>query len=176
MQFGAIWPAHGGGRPPVLVWTDRLSRVLAGAGGIVIFAVALTVTASVIMRNIGLRGISGDFELVEMSCAFAAGLFLPLCQLTKGHVMVDLFTNWMPPVVTAQIDRIWLLAFAIGWAILCYFMIHGLIEMRDYGDRSMLMSLPLWWAYVPAVLGAGGSSLIAFAQTIVPSKFTAVGG
>lgn len=96
MQFRTIWPAHQAGEPAVLVWTDRLARVLAGIGGVVIFTVALTVTASVIMRNMGLRGIRGDFELVEMSCAFAAGLFLPLCQLNRGHVSVDLFTNWLP--------------------------------------------------------------------------------
>jgi TRAP-type C4-dicarboxylate transport system permease small subunit len=90
--------------------------------------------------------------------------------------MVDLFTNWMPRAVTSVIDGIWQSAFAIGWAILCFYMVHGLIEMRDYGDRSMLMQLPLWWAYVPSVLGAGAASAIAFAQAIAPGKFDALGG
>lgn len=152
------------------VWLERLARVSAAAGGAVIFAVALTVTVSVVMRNAGLRGIGGDFELVEMSCAFAAGLFLPLCQMQKGHVFVDLFTTWLPRRLTAGIDWIWLLVFAFGWAALCRFTLTGLLEIHAYDDRTMLLSIPIWWAYLPAVIGTGAACLIAFAQAFLPQR------
>ncbi|MFK7871096.1 MAG: TRAP transporter small permease [Roseobacter sp.] len=149
------------------VWMERLARLLAALGGLVIFGVALTVAVSVAMRNLGLQGIRGDFELVEMSCVYAAGLFLPLCQLHRGHVMVDLFTNWLPTPVTAAMDWIWLIFSAFAWAALCYFTLHGLTEIRDYGDRTMLLSVPVWWSFVPAVLGLGASAVIAFAQAFL---------
>ncbi len=168
--WSSIWPRQGGGHPPLYVWMDRLARMLAGFGGAVIFAVAVTVAISVVMRNVGLRGVRGDFELVEMSCAFAAGLFLPLCQFNRGHVMVDLFTNWLPLNIRAGIDWIWLFCFAVIWAVLCYFTIHGMMEIRGYGDRTMLLSMPVWWAFVPAVLGTGAASLIAFTQAFLQPK------
>lgn len=155
------------------IWMDRLARLLAALGGAVIFGVALTVTVSVVMRNLGLQGVRGDFELVEMSCAYAAGLFLPLCQLNRGHVMVDLFTNWLPTAARRGIDWVWLVLSAMIWAVLCYFTVHGLAEIRDYADRTMLLSIPVWWAYVPAVLGFGAASLIAFAQAfLLPNPAT----
>lgn len=163
--LSAIWPPQGGGHSPLYVWVDRLSRLLAALGGIVIFGVAVTVSISVVMRNLGLSGVRGDFELVEMSCAVAAGCFLPLAQLNLGHVKVDLFTGFLPLAARMMIDRIWSLCFALGWAALAYATVHGLLEIRDYGDRTMMLSIPVWWAFVPAVFGAAASSLIALAQT-----------
>lgn len=149
---------------------NRLLRLatLAGAlGGVVILSVATIVTASIVMRNMGLRGISGDFELVEMSCVFAAGLFLPLCQLKKGHVMVDLFTAWMPVRILRSIDRFWTLVFAIAWFCLFFYMFHGMAEIKGYGDRSMLLQIPMWWAFLPSIVGTGLSGLIALAQVFL---------
>ncbi|WP_323771611.1 TRAP transporter small permease [Antarctobacter sp.] len=154
------------------VWMERLARLLAALGGCVMFGVALTVAVSVVMRNLGLQGVRGDFELVELSCAYAAGLFLPLCQLHRGHVVVDLFTNWLPTHVIAGIDWVWLLLSALAWAALCFFTVHGLTEIRDYGDRTMLLSIPVWWAFVPAVLGLGASSVIALAQAFLLPRAT----
>lgn len=148
-------------------WLLRLATFSSALGGVVILSVATIVTVSITMRNIGLRGISGDFELVEMSCVFAAGLFLPLCQLNKGHVMVDLFTAWMPRRILESMDKFWTLIFAIGWFCLFYYMFHGMNEIREYGDRSMLLKLPLWWAFVPSILGTGLSGLIALAQVFL---------
>ncbi|WP_157937622.1 TRAP transporter small permease [Oceaniglobus roseus] len=151
----------------MLVWMDRLARILAALGGAVVFGVAVAVTLSVVMRIVGLQGLRGDFEMVEMSCVAAAGLFLPLCQLNRGHVMVDLFTEWLPRRVRTGLDWIWLLGFALGWAAVCYLTLQGLAEIRAYGDRTMLLSVPVWWAYIPSALGTGAASLIAFAQVFV---------
>ena len=153
--------------PPLLIWLLRLATLSGAAGGAVILTVALIVSVSVVMRNVGLRGITGDFELVQMSCVYAAGLFLPLCQLNKGHVMVDLFTNWLPERIVARIDRFWTLIFALAWACLFFFMFRGMEEIRAYDDRSMLLKIPMWWGFIPSIVGTGLSSFIALAQTFV---------
>ncbi|WP_394690651.1 TRAP transporter small permease [Hoeflea sp.] len=164
-SWSSLWPARQGGSSPLHIWLLRLATLSAVLGGAVILTVALIVTVSVIMRNVGLRGITGDFELVQMSCVFAAGLFLPLCQLNKGHVMVDLFTNWLPEKTVARIDQFWTLVFALAWACLFLYMFRGMEEIRAYDDRSMLLKIPMWWGFVPSIIGAGLSSFIALAQT-----------
>jgi len=147
---------------------------LAGLGGLVVLGAALMVTLSVASASLGLGAIRGEFELVELSCAACASLFLPLCQLVKGHVMVDVFTNWLPGATNRTIDAIWTLVFALAWAFLCWRLLEGLVEVRGYGDRTMLLSAPIWWVYTPAVLGTGLSAVVATLQglsTLFPRTF-----
>ncbi|OBY24915.1 hypothetical protein A9D60_23190 [Leisingera sp. JC1] len=140
---------------------NRLCTGLAGLGALIIFAAALAVTWSVIGSNLGLGGLRGEFELVELACAACASLFLPLCQLKKGHVMVDVFTSRLPSAANRVMDAIWTLVFAAAWAFLCWRLLHGLQEIQGYGDKTMLLRAPVWWIYVPAVLGTGVSALVA---------------
>lgn len=149
---------------PLYRFLHRLCILSAGAGGLVIFAAAFMVTYSVLSSIIGFGAVRGEFELVELACATCASLFLPLCQLTKGHVMVDVFTTWLPIRTTQSIDAIWTVLIAMAWVFLCWRLTHGLHEMHQYGDRTMLVRVPLWWVYVPAIFGTGLSAVVALCQ------------
>ena len=48
-----------------------IARLLAIAGGLVVVALAVVVTASVLMRWLAGSGMDGDFELVQMGLALA---------------------------------------------------------------------------------------------------------
>lgn len=158
--FRSMWNAQG--RVPSLqLWLLRLSIVFAALGGVAIFAASLTVSLSVALRSFGFGGIRGDFELVEVVAATCASLFLPLCQLRRGHVLVDLFTDWMPTPSKHRLDGAWTLVFALALGILSWRLGHGLVDVYGYGDRTMLLKLPLWWVYVPAVLSTGLACFIA---------------
>ncbi|GHA43764.1 hypothetical protein GCM10008927_05620 [Amylibacter ulvae] len=149
---------------------------MAGLGGIIIFAAAFFVTLSVVMSNLGFGGIRGEFELVELACATCASLFLPLCQLNRGHVMVDVFTGWIPPATSERIDGLWMLIFAIGWAFLFWRLCIGLDEIHTYGDKTMLLQAPVWWVYIPAVIGTGLSAVVAACMgmfIVLPKVFRA---
>ncbi len=78
---------------------DIAARAWAWVGGLILTALAAMTVISVIGRKInagGITGISGDYELVEAGCAIAIFAFLPLCQLRRGHVTVDILTNTFP--------------------------------------------------------------------------------
>ena len=73
-------------------------------------------------RPLGLlrRPITGDFELVEIGTAIAGSLFLPYCQATGGHIVVDLFTLRANERTRDWLDRFGSLLMAImflavGW-------------------------------------------------------------
>ncbi|SFA68923.1 TRAP-type C4-dicarboxylate transport system, small permease component [Poseidonocella pacifica] len=151
---------------PLFRLLHRVCVACAAVGGLVIFGAAFVVTFSIVRSLMGFGAVRGEFELVELACATCASLFLPLCQLTKGHVMVDVFTNWLPDRVNRAMDSIWTLLFAAGWAFVCWRLLHGLSEMHGYGDRTMLLRAPVWWVYVPAVIGTGLSAFVATAQGV----------
>ncbi|MDQ2093331.1 TRAP transporter small permease [Rhodalgimonas zhirmunskyi] len=153
-----------GPRAPLLQILHRICIASAAIGGLVIFGAAFVVTYSISKSLLGFGAVRGEFELVELSCATCASLFLPLCQLNKGHVMVDVFTNWLPIVTIRSVDAVWTLLFAAGWAFLSWRILHGLLEIQGYGDRTMLLRAPVWWVYVPAVFGTGLSALVALVQ------------
>lgn len=155
-----------GGNSPLRHALHVLATGMAGLGGIVIFGAALFVTLSVIRANLGMGSFRGEFELVELSCAACASLFLPLCQLTRGHVMVDVFTGWLPRPVNRNIDAFWTAIFAAVWILLCWRLFHGMLEIRGYGDRTMLLRAPIWWVYVPAVFGTGIAALMAIYMVV----------
>ncbi|SFK05110.1 TRAP transporter small permease [Celeribacter neptunius] len=155
-----------GDHTPLFRTLQKICLISAGLGGVVIFGASLAVTLSVVMRNIGLGGIRGDFELVELACAACASLFLPLCQFNKGHVMVDLFTLWLKPVTQRRFDGVWTLIFAGCWAFLTWRLAVGMGEMHEYGDRTMLLRAPVWWVYLPAIFGAGLSAVVAVIQAL----------
>ncbi|MEM1302958.1 MAG: TRAP transporter small permease, partial [Pseudomonadota bacterium] len=78
---------------------EAIARAMAYLGGAILIALALMTLVSIIGRWInayGIRSIQGDYELVEAGCAIAVFAFLPWCQLNRGHVRVDLFTNGLP--------------------------------------------------------------------------------
>ena len=150
-----------GGGAPRFVWLYRLCLASAALGGFAAFATAAMVTLSVVMRVLGYGGIRGDFEAVELVCAACASLFLPLCQFTRGHVMVDLFTGWMAEQSQRRLDGVWTLLFAFAWAVLSWRLTHGLLTLQGYGDRTMLLGFPIWTVYIPAVFGTALSALVA---------------
>ena len=158
--------SSGGPRAPLFQMLHRICVASAAVGGLVIFGAAFVVTFSIVKSLLGFGAVRGEFELVELSCATSASLFLPLCQLNKGHVMVDVFTSWLPANTNEYVDGAWTLLFAAGWAFVCWRILHGLWEIQGYGDRTMLLRAPVWWVYVPAVFGTGLSAFVAMMQSL----------
>ncbi|MFQ1701470.1 TRAP transporter small permease [Loktanella agnita] len=156
----------GGPPAPLFRLLRHICIASAAIGGLVIFGAAFVVSYSIVKSLFGFGAVRGEFELVELSCAICASLFLPLCQLNKGHVMVDVFTNWLPGKMNRSVDALWTLLFAAGWAFICWRILHGLWEIQGYGDRTMLLRAPVWWVYVPAVFGTGLSAFVALMQSL----------
>lgn len=130
---------------------DLSCRGFALGGGLVLAAMALMSVASIVGRTVFGSPITGDFELVQMSCAISVTMFLPFCQMVRGHIIVDFFTAKMTPRTQAMLDLLAAvllaaLAFLVAWRLSV-----GLLELRGSGDSSMILRVPTWYAYVPMV-------------------------
>ena len=139
--------------------TERVGRALhrtatgvALLGGLVLFALTLLTVISVAGRAVFSAPIPGDFELVELGMAVAIFAFLPYCQIVRGNVIVDLFTTKASPRTKALLDGIGNLLFTAIAALLTWRVALGGIEIRSYNETTMVLQVPVWWGYVPAVV------------------------
>jgi TRAP-type C4-dicarboxylate transport system permease small subunit len=149
-------------------WADFLSRLsilLAYLGGLVISAIGLISAVSIIGRSAISHPIMGDFELVEIGTAVAGSLFLPYCQATKGHIVVDFFTLRMRPAALNVLDRIGNLLLAIMFFVVGWRTFAGCISVYRSGEISMLLGFPIWLGYAITVPGVIVAGTIALAQT-----------
>lgn len=129
-------------------WACAAMAILAG----VMFCIesVMSVVSVVGRASIG-EPVPGDYELVQMLSAMGIAMCLPYCQLKKGHVFVDFFTLWAPAGLKRLLDSIAALLMAFCAFVLAWRIWEGMLEMREYGETSMVISLPVWWGYVPVV-------------------------
>lgn len=125
---------------------DAACKLLALLGGSVLSALVLMSVASIGGRMIG-RPIQGDFELVQFGCAVAIAFFLPYCQLHQGNIIVDFFTLRARPRTRGVLDALGAVLLAVVMALVAWRTGAGAVAMKAGGETSMIMSVPLWYAY-----------------------------
>ncbi|MFQ5636030.1 MAG: TRAP transporter small permease [Gammaproteobacteria bacterium] len=129
----------------------RAASVSAVSGGVLLCALAGITVISVISRALLSLPIPGDFEIVGMGTAIAAFLCLPYCQLQRGQVRADLLLDRASPRVAGILDAIGGLLCAAIAAVFAWRMVPGLGDAWRDGDVTVILGLPLWWAYPFAI-------------------------
>lgn len=146
------------------------TRPLAIAGGLLMVAVAIMVTVSVVMRWLINESVPGDIELVQIGTAVAVFAFLPLCQSRRGNIMVDTFTLRLPRQAQAMLDALWDLAYAGIAAIIAWRLGVGAWDTIRSNTVSMMLGLPTGWAIAACAAMAAFLSIVAVATALHLSK------
>ena len=132
-------------------------------GGLLLLGIMLTTCASVIGRNLLGQTLVGDFELTAMACGVAVALFMPWCQVRRGHIVVDFFTARATPRTTRLLDRTGALLLAVCMLALAWRTAVGGLSAQGNFSTSMLLGLPHWWVYsgmLPPMLLTAGIALL----------------
>lgn len=151
---------------PVPGWLAALCRVFAAIGGLVVLAMMLMTVVSVVRRSVLGAPVPGDFELVELGSAVAIFCFLPWCQVSGGNVVVDFFTSRASPRSNHLLSALGDLLYLLIAALLAWRLFHGGAEMRQYGEQTMVLRIPLWWAF-PVVMPAMALLVATCAATLI---------
>ena len=144
---------EGGGerRSALESWLRTAIECWAILGGLFLLAVVLVNTSSVALKFVW-KPIAGDLELTELGVAIAAFSFLPYCQLIGANVTADIFTSKAPPLVV-NLLKLAAACVALAFAtLLMWSMYGGMVSRLQYGNTTAILQIPIWWAYVPAVL------------------------
>jgi TRAP-type C4-dicarboxylate transport system permease small subunit len=130
-------------------------RVIEGwalAGGLVLLAIALMSTWSATSGVVFAKPLPGDFELVEMGVAVAVFMFLPYCQITDANVTADIFTAGAG-VRTQALFKLLSAMIALAFGVLLIWRMYaGLLDYRQYVETTTILRIPIWYAYVPALI------------------------
>lgn len=141
-----------------------LSLAFAVIGGAVACAVAAMTCASIAMRALWSRPISGDVELTQFGIALTISLCLPWAQLHGANIIVDFFTQRLSDPANRRLDAVGALLLSAMCALLSWRTSVGALSVREAGETSMILGLPMWWAYASLAPGLALTALVALLQ------------
>jgi TRAP-type C4-dicarboxylate transport system permease small subunit len=121
------------------------ARALAIFGGILSCAMAAVVTVSVAGRYLLSKPIPGDYDIVGILCGCAIFAFLPYCQLNRGNVLADFFTQRASARTKDLLDAAGNLLFLVAAILFTWRLYYGLLEMRDSAEQIASFAFFRWW-------------------------------
>ena len=157
---------------------SRLTTLLAISAGIVLTAMAVLTVISITGRSLiwaGLGPIPGDFELVEMGAAIAVFGFLPYCHLRRGHVTVDLFVNRLSTRVFNVLTLFGDFTIAVISVVVAWRLWLGLGEKISYGESTMILGAPVWYAFLISFVGAAWMVVVGLHVLIRDARYIRAG-
>jgi len=149
MHEGGSAPQEGQGPPGLL---RRLTEAWALLGGVLLLAIALMTSYSAGAGWLFGKPLPGDVELVEMLTAISVFMFLPYCQISGANVTADLFTAGASPRTVARLELLGAVVALAFSLLLLWRMYDGLLSYRQYVETTTILKIPIWYAYLPALL------------------------
>ena len=89
---------------------------------------------------------------------------MPLCQLRRGHILVDFFTARLPTSVNAALDRAGSVLLALIFGLLVWRTTLGGINVWQAHSETQIMGFPEWVVYAAMVPPFVLAALIALHQ------------
>lgn len=141
-------------------WIELFAKALALAGGAMLAGLTVVAVISIGGRLVG-RPILGDFELMQVGCAIAIAFFLPYTQVRRANIIVEFFTAHASSRSRDALDAFGALLLALVMAVLTWRTGAGAVAMHASKETSMLLGVPLWYAYALATPSLGLTALAA---------------
>lgn len=145
---------------------DPLARLCAVLAGALLTAITLMTCASLIGRNTTGWTVVGDFELTGAAAGAAIALFMPWCQLQRGHVMVDFFTVKATRATRDRLDRFGALLLSGVMGLMTWRSTLGGVNAWRSNAGSMIVGFPEWVVYAAMVPPLALTAVIALVQAL----------
>jgi TRAP-type C4-dicarboxylate transport system permease small subunit len=145
---------------------EKLAKSCAILAGVMLTIITLMTCVSVIGRNTTGKTLVGDFELTGVVAGAAIALFLPLCQMSRGNIIVDFFTAKASEKTNAALDRFGALMLAVCMGIMAWRTTVGGINAYTTQAGTMMLGFPEWIVYVAMVPPLVLTAVIGLAQSV----------
>ena len=129
------------------------SRWLAVVGGLIFVGIVAMEIVSIVGRKLFSWPVPGDVEVLQMSAAFASASFFAYCHMVRGDVKVDFFTHNLRPDRVALLDAVGSLLVGLFGALIAWRSAVGALSLKEAGEQSAILGLPVWLAQMLMVPG-----------------------
>lgn len=143
---------------------SSLAWLCALLAGLLLTVIILVTCANLILRNTTGDSMAGAFEITAVCTGAAIALFMPLCQLRRGHIIVDFFTTGLPDAINARLDRIGALMLALVFVLLSWRTAVGGLSAYSANSQTMMMGIPEWYVYAAMTPAFAIAALIGLTQ------------
>jgi TRAP-type C4-dicarboxylate transport system permease small subunit len=150
---------------------ETLARFCAVLAGLILTIITLMTCASLIGRNTIGWTVQGDFELTGVAAGAAIALFMPLCQLKRGNIIVDFFTSKASDTANAWLDRFGAFLVALMMLLLAWRTVMGGLNAYATQATSMMMGFPEWIVYAFIAPALALTAVIALVQVLLADAF-----
>jgi TRAP-type C4-dicarboxylate transport system permease small subunit len=130
-----------------------LSKIASIAGGMVFVGLVIMSIVSIIGRKLFSAPVPGDVELLQICSAFAASTFFAYCHLNGGDVKVDFFTANARASRVHLLDAIGSTLVGLFGALIAWRALAGALTVKEAGETTMILGLPLWIGQILMVPG-----------------------
>ena len=145
---------------------ESLAKLCAIVAGLLLIGITLMTCASLIGRNTTGDSIVGAFELTGVAAGAAIALFMPICQLRRGNIIVDFFTKNLGDKTNDKLDRFGTLLTVLLFALLAWRTTLGGLNVFSANSETQIMGFPEWVVYAAMVPPFVLSAVIALHQTV----------
>ena len=145
---------------------ENLAKFCAIVAGLLLTSITLMTCASLIGRNTTGDSIVGAFELTGVAAGAAIALFMPLCQLRRGNIIVDFFTARLSDNANDKLDRFGTLLLTLIFGLLAWRTTLGGLNVFSANSETQIMGFPEWVVYAAMVPPFILTGLIALHQTV----------
>lgn len=145
---------------------ENLAKFCAIIAGLLLTGITLMTCASLIGRNTTGASIVGAFELTGVAAGAAIALFMPLCQLRRGNIIVDFFTAKLSDSANDKLNRFGTLLLVLIFGLLAWRTTLGGLNVYSANSETQIMGFPEWVVYAAMVPPFILTGLIALHQTV----------
>ncbi len=137
------------------------------AGGALVLLMLLT-TADVIGRYFFNSPISGVFDLTHFAVSIMVYLGLAYCGFRGAHVVIELLYDKLPAGARRVLNRVINLVGCVLFGLIAWRTWVQSIDVRDMGEASQMMEIPLFPLYYVVAFGSGLFAWVMGLRVFVP--------
>lgn len=145
---------------------ERILRLLAYAGGLVLAGLMLLVIYEITMRYFFGRPFRGGYELTELAMSLIVAFGLPYTAVVRGHVSVDLFSRWLDHPSIRWLTGLVYLSCAVLLAFVAWQATKYAMGSLRWGDLTNMMRVPKFPFQLAVAISMALFALVMLLQSV----------
>lgn len=153
---------------PLVRATDIATSAAACVAGFALILLMLLTTADVVGRYFFNSPIGGVFDLTHFAVSIMTFLGLAYCGWRGTHVVIELLYDRLPPAARRVLNRVTNLAGCTLFGLISWRTAVQSIDVREMGEASQMMEIPLFPLYYLVAFGAGLFAWVMGLRVFIP--------